>query len=143
MNEWAESLLKKIQENEKILEKLEPHLEATKERLVLYRKLYELETGKEAMQQDKSVRQLDMPLVKKKRKPFEKAGRLSIAEATVRMLKESKGPLHGKDIFKKLPAYGASAKNLNTVWGTLSNKPKLFKNVGNNRWILRKYAPLE
>jgi len=140
VNEWAESLLKKIQENEKILERLEPRLAATRERLVLYRKLYELETGKEVMQQDKLVRQLDMPLLKSKRKPFEKAGRLSIAEATTRMLKELGEPLHGREILEKLPAYGASAKNLNSVWGTLSNRRKLFKNIGNNKWILRKDA---
>ena len=140
MNDWIKSLLKRIQENEKVLEKFEPCVEAAKERLVLYRKLYELETGQGNAQQDKSARQLDMPLVNQKRKPFERTGRLSIAQATIRMLQESKRPLHGKDILNRLPAYGASAKNLNTVWGTLKNKPKLFENVGNNTWRLRKGA---
>lgn len=137
MNEWIKSLLKRIQDDEKVLTELEPRVQAAKERLVLCRKLYELEMGKQA----ESVHQLDMPLVNEKRKPFQKAGRLSIAEATIRMLEESKRPLHGKEIFKKLPAYGASAKNLNTVWGTLANKPKLFKNIGNSTWILKKDAP--
>lgn len=140
MNEWIESLLKKVQETERTVRELEPRLKAARERLLLYRRLYDLETGKGITQQGESTVQLEMPSLKRKRKPFEKAGRLSIAEATTRMLKELGEPLHGREILEKLPAYGASAKNLNTVWGTLSNRRKLFKNIGNNKWILRKDA---
>jgi len=136
VNEWTESLLKKVQETERAVRELESRLKVAREQLLLYRRLYDLETGKGIMRQEESTVQLEMSSLKHKRKPFEKGGRLSIAEATIRMLEESKRPLHGKEILEKLPAYGATAKNLNTVWGTLSNSPKLFKNIGNNRWIL-------
>ena len=137
MSECIEFLRKKKEENQRAVRELESRLKLVRERLLLYGRLYELETQKAAAKG--ATAQLDMPVV---RKPFEKAGRLSIAEATMQMLRESSGPLHGKEIFKRLHAYGASAKNLNTVAGTLSNRPKLFKNVGNNTWVLRKGASL-
>lgn len=138
MNEWAESLLKKIRENEKTVRQLEPRLSQARERLILYTKLYALETGKQIPHEKKSESQLEMKMVEGEKKPFQKRGRLSIAEATQRMLEELKGPLHGKEILERLPAYGASAKSLNSLWATLKNRPKLFKNLGGNRWVLQK-----
>ncbi len=141
MSEWTESLLKKVQETERAVRELEPRLKVAREQLLLYKRLYELETERGITQQRESTLQLEMAIPKHKRKPFEKVGRLSIAVATMRMLEESERPLHGKEILEKLPAYGASVKNLNSLWAIMNNKPKLFENLGDNKWILRKDAP--
>jgi len=142
MNE-SEHLSKKTQEKEKIVRKLESDLKIAREQLLLYRRLYDLEARKGIIPQGKLEIQLEIPLEKHKRKPFEKAGRLSIAEAAKQMLEECGKPLHGRQILEKLPAYGASAKNLNTVQGTLVNRRKMFKNIGRNTWVLRKDASVD
>ena len=139
----SEHLLRKIKENEQLVRKLEPVLLAARRRVTLYRELYKLETEKEPSQQSEAEGQLKIPLMQHERKPFEKTGRLSISEAVIRMLQESKKPLHGKEILKNLPVYGAHAKNLNTLWATINNKRRVFENLGNNRWRLRKDAPLD
>ena len=52
MNE-SEYLLKKVEENERTVRELEPRLMAARKRVSLYRELYELETGKQAIQDGK------------------------------------------------------------------------------------------
>lgn len=118
-------LLKRIQENEQVIGELEPRLVVARERLFLYRKLYELKTGKGIISLDSS-----------EVKPFKKKGYLSIPEATKRMLEEYKKPLHGREIFERLPSYESFAKNVNSVQCVLAKKPRIFKNVGKNMWIL-------
>ena len=74
MNEWAESLLKKIRDDEKTVRELEPALDKARQHLLLCRKLYALETGTEIAEGEKSSVQLAMELAKTQRKPFEKRG---------------------------------------------------------------------
>ena len=141
MEPLTESLQELIEHDKRLIDKLEPRLKEAKERLRLSEKLYSSITGIELIGQHKPRDQSKMPLFKGQETSSEKPKRLTIAKATKLMLEEKGKPLHAKEILAKLSEYGSSASTMSAVWVSLSRNSKLFKNIGKNRWVLRKDAP--